>query len=238
MLYEEPYTPGYKRAEPAELGAGYDAFSMLGSDLPDLPWAPGLLIPLIMRLGVGKGTSPDDPPVYASWGETTETHKPMADLFTGAIFCDRADVLRTFDALREAFTGAGGATAVTLRFMRGGSGLLRRRAGSTPRGSTATARPGSAPKPPSTPYSRRSTTRESHSHATGANITLSTRPWSPATMARTSPAGRRSSTGCCQARPTCACSLRRCSTGWASPPDSLTKTRAAAKRTRSSDSMT
>ncbi len=124
MLYREPYTPGYKRAEPAELGAGYDAFSMLGWIFRTFPWAPRLLIPLIMRLGVGKGTAPDDPPVYASWGETTETHKPMADLFTGAIFCDRADVVRTFDSLCKAFTSAGGATAVTLRFMSGGPGLL------------------------------------------------------------------------------------------------------------------
>lgn len=124
MLYKEAYAPGYRKAEPAEIGAGYDTFSMLGWIFRTFPWAPRHLIPLIMRLGVGKGTSPNDPPVYGVWGETTETHRPMADLFTGAIFCDRADVARAFDTLCEAFTSAGGATVVTLRFMKGGPGLL------------------------------------------------------------------------------------------------------------------
>ena len=117
LLYEEAYMPGYPRAEPAQLGAGYDAFYAARLGFPHLPvGARASLIPLIMRLGVGKGTAPYDPPVYASWGETTETHKPIADLFTGAIFCDRADLVEPSSALCEAFTGAGGATALTLRF--------------------------------------------------------------------------------------------------------------------------
>lgn len=124
MLYREEYRPGYDRAKPAEIGAGYDAFSMLGWIFRTFPWAPRHIIPLIMRLGVGSGTRPQDPPVHGTWGETTETHKPLADLFTGALFCDRRDLVRAFETVCETFTGAGGATVTTLRFLKAGPGLL------------------------------------------------------------------------------------------------------------------
>lgn len=48
----------------------------------------------------------------------------MANLFTGAIFCDRNDIVRAFTTLCQAYTSAGGATVVTMRFMKGGHGLL------------------------------------------------------------------------------------------------------------------
>ena len=124
LLYKEEYRPDYPRATPAQLGAGYDAFSMLNWLLRNFPWARGWLLQTIMKLGVGKGIGPDDPAVFGTWGETTETHKPLADLFTAAIFCERAELLRAFEEMCRAFTGAGGSTVITLRFMKGGSGLL------------------------------------------------------------------------------------------------------------------
>jgi hypothetical protein len=48
----------------------------------------------------------------------------MADLFTAAIFCDRGDLVRTFEEMCGVFAKAGGSTVVTLRFMKGGPGLL------------------------------------------------------------------------------------------------------------------
>ena len=124
FFYREPYRPDYPQATPAELGAGYDAFSMLNSLLRNFPWARGWLLQTIMKIGVGKGIGPNDPPVYGSWGETTETHKPLADLFTAAIFCDRRDLVRTFEEMCGAFAGAGGSTVISLRFMKSGPGLL------------------------------------------------------------------------------------------------------------------
>lgn len=124
MFYKKPYQSDYPRADHAQIGAGYDAFSLLGSIFRAFPWAPRHIIPFIMRQAVGKGAEPNKPPVFASWGETTETHKPLANLFTGAIFCDRNDIVRAFTTLCQAYTSAGGATVVTMRFMKGGHGLL------------------------------------------------------------------------------------------------------------------
>lgn len=124
FFYREDWRIGYPPATPAELGAGYDAFSMLNWLLRNFSWARGWILQTIMKIGVGKGISKDDPAVYGTWGETTETHKPLADLFTAAIFCDRTDLMRTFEEVCRAFTRAGGSTVVSLRFMKGGPGLL------------------------------------------------------------------------------------------------------------------
>jgi hypothetical protein len=141
MVITNPYKPFkrkavvrflYKRTDlsscvvaktPAELGAGYDSFSMLGWVLHNLPWARGWILQKIMTLAVGKGVTEADK-VVGTWGQTTETHKPLAKIFTGALFCDRNDLPRMFETGCRAFARAGGATAVTLRFMTGGCGLL------------------------------------------------------------------------------------------------------------------
>jgi len=124
FLYERASMDDCKCAEtPAELGAGYDSFTMLGWVLHNLPFANGFIIQTIMRLAVGKGIGPEDK-LIGTWGMTTETHKPLAKIFTGALFCERKDLPRLFERGCEAFAGAGGATAVTLRFMKGGHGLL------------------------------------------------------------------------------------------------------------------
>lgn len=122
FLYRRDYVPGQPWAEPASLGAGYDAFSMLGWLLRNFPWARGWILQKIMEITVGKGIT--DPSIRGTWGQTTETHKPLADIFTGALFCDRENLGRAFRKVCRAFTDAGGSTVVTLRFMKGGPGLL------------------------------------------------------------------------------------------------------------------
>ena len=124
FLYREPYHFAAKGSAGKEMGAGYDAFSLLGWVFRNFPWANGWVMEKLMKLGVGGGIDVDDPPVYGTWGVTTETHKPMADLFTSAICCDRANLVDAFDILQKAFTRAGGATVTSIRFMRGGHGLL------------------------------------------------------------------------------------------------------------------
>lgn len=121
FLYKSEWESGYEAIKPAELGAGYDSFTMLGWLLRNFPLARGWILQKIMELAVGKGITE---PVFGTWGETTEIHKPLADIFTGALFCDRADLARAFTTACGSFAGAGGATVMTLRFMKGGPGLL------------------------------------------------------------------------------------------------------------------
>lgn len=124
LLFHEDWHEGYPAATHAQLGAAYDAFSMLGWLLRNFPWARGWILQTIMKLGVGKGTSASDPKVYGTWGETTETHRPLAELFTGSVFCERSRLPEVFDVMRKGFSGAGGSTVMTLRFLKGGPGLL------------------------------------------------------------------------------------------------------------------
>jgi hypothetical protein len=124
LLFREDWHEGYPAATHAQLGAAYDAFSMLGWLLRNFPWARGWILQTIMKLGVGKGTSAGDPKVYGTWGETTETHRPLAELFTGSVFCERSRLPEVFDVMRRGFSGAGGSTVMTLRFLKGGPGLL------------------------------------------------------------------------------------------------------------------
>jgi FAD binding domain len=122
FLYRRDYDSNQPWAEPAALGAGYDAFTMLGWLLRNFPWARGWMLQKIMEITVGKGIT--DPSIRGTWGQTTETHKPLAGIFTGALFCDRENLSRAFKKICHAFTGAGGSTVISLRFMRGGPGLL------------------------------------------------------------------------------------------------------------------
>lgn len=121
FLYKEPADSTAPRAQSSEeLGAGYDALSLVGWVIRNFPWARGRVIELLMKASVKKITGD----VVGTWGETTETHKPLASIFTGALFCERSDLPRAVRVACKAFTKAGGSTAMTLRFMRGGPGLL------------------------------------------------------------------------------------------------------------------
>jgi hypothetical protein len=119
FLYKFPYHPNYPRQTPAELGAGYDAQSIIVWALRNFPWARGFILHTIMRLAVGKGVTGE---VYGTWGETLEASRPTSASFSAGMFCDRGQLVRTVDALCTAFSRAGGSTAVTLRFVRGGAG--------------------------------------------------------------------------------------------------------------------
>jgi hypothetical protein len=121
FLYKFPYRDTYERQKPAELGAGYDAQTMVVWVLRNFPWARGWILQTIMQLAIGKGITGE---VYGTWGETTEMHKPIAKGFTAGMFSDRSNLVSTFEALCKSFSGGGGSTAVTLRFLKGGPGLL------------------------------------------------------------------------------------------------------------------
>ncbi len=68
--------------------------------------------------------SQDDPPVFGSWGDSLDTHRPLADLFNASVTVDRADLGRALDIIFATYARAGGSTVVTLRFMARAQGLL------------------------------------------------------------------------------------------------------------------
>ncbi|HWK90590.1 MAG TPA: FAD-binding protein [Longimicrobium sp.] len=121
ILYKFPHHDKYERLKPAQLGAGYDAQTMMAWALRNFPWARGKILQFILRRGVGKGMTEER---YATWGESLETPVPLADSFAAALFSDRARLLDTLEALCTGFSSRGGSTAVTLRFMKRGPGLL------------------------------------------------------------------------------------------------------------------
>lgn len=121
LLYKVPYQDEYKRLPPTRLGAGYDAQSMMAWALRNFPLARGWILQEIMRRAVGKGITD---PVFGTWGETLETPRPLSDSFSAALFCDRTTLVNTVDKLCSAFNRGGGSTAITIRFLKQGPGLL------------------------------------------------------------------------------------------------------------------
>ena len=124
FLYREPWRTDYARAAPGELGAGYDALSLLGRLLDDYRFARGALLQFAMKLGYASGPDVDDPPVYGSWGEGLDTHRPLADLFNASVTIDRADLPHVFELVCRAYARHGGSTVMTVRFMERAEGLL------------------------------------------------------------------------------------------------------------------
>lgn len=124
FLYREPWRDDYQHATPGQLGAGYDALSLLGRLLNDYPWARGALLQFAMKQGYAAGPDVDAPPVYGSWGEGLDTHRPLADLFNASVTIDRADLARAFELICAVYARHGGSTVVTVRFMERAQGLL------------------------------------------------------------------------------------------------------------------
>jgi len=124
FLYREPWRDDYPRATPGQLGAGYDALSLLGRLLNDYPWARGPLLQFAMKQGYASGPDIDDPAVYGSWGEGLDTHRPLAGLFNASVTIDRADLARAFERICAVYAKHGGSTVVTVRFMERAQGLL------------------------------------------------------------------------------------------------------------------
>lgn len=123
FLYREPWRPDYPHATPGQMGAGYDALSLLGKLLDDYPWARGALLQFAMKQGYAAGPDVDDPPVYGTWGEGLDTHRPLADLFNASVTIDRSELARVFELICAVYTKYGGSTAVTIRFMERAEGL-------------------------------------------------------------------------------------------------------------------
>ncbi|HEU0016056.1 MAG TPA: FAD-binding protein [Longimicrobium sp.] len=122
FLYRHDYFPNYKPKKhipPAELGAGYDAQAMIAWAVRNFPWARGWILQTIMRLAVGKGITK---PVLGTWGETLESPRPTGNGFSAGVFSDRERLLHNLDALCRAFNRAGGSTAISMRFVKGGPG--------------------------------------------------------------------------------------------------------------------
>ena len=124
FLYAEPWRADYDRATPGEMGAGFDALSLLGRLLDAYPWARGALLQFAMKMGYAAGPDVDDAPVYGSWGEGLDTHRPLADLFNASVTIERSDLTHVFELICDVFTRHGGSTAVTVRFMERAQGLL------------------------------------------------------------------------------------------------------------------
>ncbi|APZ97234.1 hypothetical protein BWQ93_01025 [Sphingopyxis sp. QXT-31] len=124
FLYREEWRQDYPHATPGQMGAGYDALSLLGKLLDDYPWARGALLQFAMKQGYAAGPDVDDPPVYGTWGEGLDTHRPLADLFNASVTIDRSELARVFELICAVYTKYGGSTAVTIRFMERAQGLL------------------------------------------------------------------------------------------------------------------
>lgn len=124
FLYRHEWSDDAPQATPAQLGAGHDALTLLGRLLDSYPFARGWLLQQAMRLGYANGPGPDDPPVFGSWGDSLDTHRPLADLFNASVTVDRADLGRALDIIFATYARAGGSTVVTLRFMARAQGLL------------------------------------------------------------------------------------------------------------------
>jgi FAD/FMN-containing dehydrogenase len=124
FLYAEPWRSDYPPAALGVVSAGYDALSILGRQLANFPWARGALLQFAMKQGYANGPDVDDPAVFATFGDTLDTHRPLADLYNASVTLDRADLPRALDIATDTYARAGGSTVMTLRFMTRATGLL------------------------------------------------------------------------------------------------------------------
>ncbi len=124
LLYRRAFDPGIPAPPRPLAGAGYDALTLIGKAMAGFDLFRADILQLAMRAGYAVQRDIDDPEAVATWGQTTEPHNPIANLFNGSVTLARADLERAFDPLIEAFVSGGGGTVVTLRFMKRAAGLL------------------------------------------------------------------------------------------------------------------
>tara|TARA_R110001599_G_scaffold62158_3_gene173160 strand:- start:1671 stop:3185 length:1515 start_codon:yes stop_codon:yes gene_type:complete len=124
FLYKRPYDPGIPPPPPGDMGAGYDALTLLGKAMAESDWFKAEILQLAMEQAYPDNRDVDDPPAIATWGHTTEEHAPIASLFNGSVTLDRSKLSEAFDLIIESFRRGGGGTVVTLRFVRKAKGLL------------------------------------------------------------------------------------------------------------------
>jgi FAD/FMN-containing dehydrogenase len=124
MLYLRDHDPTIAPPERPLTGAGFDALTLIGKAMAGIDLFRADILQLAMRAGYAVQRDVDDPQAVATWGNTTEPHNPIANLFNGSVTLRRSDLDRAFDPLIEAFLSGGGGTVVTLRFMKRAAGLL------------------------------------------------------------------------------------------------------------------
>jgi len=124
FLYKRPYDPGVPPSPPGDMGAGYDALTLLGKAMAESDLFKAEILQLAMEQAYPDNRNVDDPPAIATWGHTTEEHAPIASLFNGSVTLDRSKLSEAFDLIIDSFRRGGGGTVVTLRFVRKAKGLL------------------------------------------------------------------------------------------------------------------
>ncbi len=124
FLYKRPYDSGIPPPPPGDMGAGYDALTLLGKAMAESDWFKAEILQLAMEQAYPDNRDVDDPPAIATWGHTTEEHMPIASLFNGSVTLDRSKLSEVFDLIIDSFRRGGGGTVVTLRFVRKAKGLL------------------------------------------------------------------------------------------------------------------
>jgi hypothetical protein len=124
FLYKRPHDASIPPPPPGQMGAGYDALTLLGRAMAESDWFKGEILQLAMEQAYPDNRDVDDPPAIATWGNTTEEHAPIASLFNGSVTMDRSKLSEAFDLIIDSFRRGGGCTVVTLRFVRQAQGLL------------------------------------------------------------------------------------------------------------------
>lgn len=124
FLYRRAYDPAIAPPPRPLVGAGYDALTLIAKAMAGLDVFRADVLQLAMRAGYAVQRDIADPEAVATWGNTTEPHNPIANLFNGSVTLERAELERAFDPLIKAFVSGGGGTVITLRFMKRAAGLL------------------------------------------------------------------------------------------------------------------
>ncbi|MEO9600413.1 FAD-binding protein [Parasphingorhabdus sp.] len=124
FLYKRAYDASIPAPPAGQMGAGYDALTMLGKLMTNSEFFKGAIMQFAMEQGYPDDRDVDDPPAIATWGNTTEEHVPIASLFNGSVTLDRNKLSEAFDLIIDSFRKGGGGTVVTLRFVRQAKGLL------------------------------------------------------------------------------------------------------------------
>ena len=124
LLYLRDFDPGIPPPPRPLAGAGYDALTLIGKAMAGIDLFRADVLQLAMRAGYAVQRDITDPEAVATWGNTTEPHNPIANLFNGSVTMRQSDLERAFDPLIEAFLSGGGGTVVTLRFMQRAAGFL------------------------------------------------------------------------------------------------------------------
>ena len=124
FLYKRPFDASIPPPRPGQMGAGYDALTLLGRAMANSDLFKAEILQLAMEKGYPDNRDVDDPPAIATWGHTTEEHAPIASLFNGSVTMDRRKLGEAFDLIVDSFRQGGGGTVVTLRFVREAQGLL------------------------------------------------------------------------------------------------------------------